>query len=534
MSLPINLFMWTIAVLPIAVLLILMVQFKCGANKASPIGLMIAIISSIIFFKAGVSVICTELLKALWNALSVIIIMFTAVLIYEVTNESKAFNVLKNAVAKIAPNELLRIIGIGIVFSSFLQGVTGFGVPVAVTAPLLIGIGVRPIWAVIIPLIGHSWGGTFGTLAIAWQSLIVQTGINDISLINQTAIFAAGFLFLLNFVSIISVCFFYGGKKALKKGFIAILLISLAQGGGQLLFGQINQTLACFIPSLMALIIFFLLNKSKYYKSKWNITDSPIMQRIENKAEIALDNKENMNIHEAFLPYYIMTGITLAVLLIPSINHFLGHFSVSPAFNKTVTGYGIVNEKVSSYSPIKPLAHAGTFLFLSALCGFAYYFKKGYLLSGSYKVILHKTLKKMIPSSIAVVSLIMMSRIMSGTGQITVLALEVSKILGPYYSIIAPFIGLIGSFITGSNMSSNILFGDFQLATSKLLVLNSSAILGAHTAGGAIGTAISPGNIVLGTTTADILGCEGKILRKILPIALIIALILGLILYILN
>jgi lactate permease len=531
MNLPINIIMWTIAVLPIVILLVLMVKFQWGASKAAPIGLIITIISSVVFFKAGITIIGTELLKALWNALTVIIIIFTAILMYEVTNEAKAFKVLKNSMEKITPNELLRIIGIGIVFASFLQGVTGFGVPVAVTAPLLIGIGVKPIWAVVIPLIGHSWAGTFGTLAIAWLSLIMQTGIKDTLLINQTAIFATGFIWLLNFISITAICLFYGGKKAVKKGFLAILFISTAQGGGQLLFGQINQVLACFIPSCIALIVFFLLSKSKYYGSRWEITSSPIMCRTINKNEVALDDKETMNIHQAFIPYYVMTAITLVVLLIPPINSFLGQFSIAPTFNETITGYGVVNAKAISYSPIKPLTHAGTFLFISAAYGFAYYFKKGYLSDGSGEVILHRTLKKSLPSGMAVVSLIMMSRIMGGTGQTTVLALGTAKVLGPYYSIVDPFIGLLGSFMTGSNMSSNILFGGFQLTTSKLLFLNSAAILGAHTAGGAMGTAISPGNIVLGTTTAGILGEEGKVLRKILPIVLSLALVFGIILY---
>lgn len=532
MSLPINIVMWTIAVLPIIILLILMVKFQWGASKAAPVGLIITIVSSVVFFKAGVNVISTELLKALWNALTVILIIFTAILMYEVTSEVKSFKVLKNSIEKIAPNELLRIIGIGVVFASFLQGVTGFGVPVAVTAPLLISIGVRPEWAVVIPLVGHSWAGTFGTLAIAWLSLIMQTGIKDAALISQTAVFATGFIWLQNFISIIAICLFYGGKKAFKKGLPAILLISIAQGGGQLLFGQINQTLACFIPSCIALIVFFLLSKSKYYRSNWEIADSPIMLRDSNKRQIAADENEIMNIHQAFIPYYVMTGITLVVLLIQPINNFLGQFSIAPTFNETITGYGIVNPKVVSYSPIKPLTYAGTFLFISAVYGFVYYFKKGYLSSGSGKVILHRALKKTIPSSTAVLSLIMMSRIMGGTGQTTVLALGTAKVLGPYYSIIDPFIGLLGSFMTGSNMSSNILFGGFQLATSKLLGLNSAAILGAHTAGAAIGTAISPGNIVLGTTTAGVLGDEGKVLKKILPIALSLALILGVILYI--
>lgn len=80
-------------------------------------------------------------------------------------------------------------------------------------------------------------------------------------------------------------------------------------------------------------------------------------------------------------------------------------------------------------------------------------------------------------------------------------------------------------------MSSNILFGNFQMTTSQIIGLNTNAILGAQTAGAGIGTSVAPGNIVLGTTTAGILGSEGKVLKKIIPFALGVASLYGLLLY---
>ena len=77
-------------------------------------------------------------------------------------------------------------------------------------------------------------------------------------------------------------------------------------------------------------------------------------------------------------------------------------------------------------------------------------------------------------------------------------------------------------------MSSNVLFAEFQMQTSQILSLNPAVILGAQTGAGSIGTAISPGNVVLGATTAGILGSEGKILRIILPLALGLTILFGL------
>ena len=132
-----------------------------------------------------------------------------------------------------------------------------------------------------------------------------------------------------------------------------------------------------------------------------------------------------------------------------------------------------------------------------------------------------------LPSSIAVIGLIVMSKIMSGTGQTIVLANGIAGVLGKGYVVCAPFVGFLGTFMTGSNMSSNILFSDFQMKTSLLLEVSSSVVLGAQSSGGAVGSAISPSSIVLGTTTARIPGREGEALKRLLPLTLACVLCIG-------
>lgn len=529
MNLPINLFYWLLAILPILLLLILMVVLQWGASKAAPVTLVLSILTGVFLFKANSTVIFIELLKALWSSLSIILVIITAILLYETSNESKSFAVLNKAFRKLAPNELLRIMAIGIVFASFLQGVTGFGVPVLVTAPLLIGIGVAPLWAVVIPLIGHSWAGTFGTLALAWHSMIMQTGITAPGAINSIAIYSTSLLFLLNIIASGTISFFYGGWKGFKKAFVAIVAISLTQGIGQIVFSQINPDLAVFIPSSLSLLVLVLLSKSPLYSKPWQIEDSKIMIRKENIE--TSEEKVQMTINDAFMPYYLMTFITLTILMISPINSFLSKVSYGPNFIETATGFGVVNKAVTSFSPLRPFTHASMFLFTASILSYLYYRKKDLIKRGAFSNILRKTIKKALPSSLAVITLICMSRVMSGTGQTEVLAQGVSNVLANNYAIIAPFIGLLGSFMTGSNMSSNILFGSFQMKTAEIVGLNSFAILGAQTGGGAIGTAIAPGNIVLGTTTAGILGSEGKVLKKIIPFALGVASLFGVLLY---
>lgn len=532
MNIPVNILTWIMAVLPILVLLVLMVKFQMGAVKAAPIGFLVASASAVVIYRAGLPHIGTAALKGVWSALAVLIVVWPAIFLYEVVNEARAFQVFKRSMAQFTKNELLQIMLIGWVFASFLQGITGFGVPVAVGAPLLIGIGVRPFWAVVIPLLAHTWGNTFGTLAAAWDALVIQANITDNSqMIAQTALWATAFIWIWNFTTGMTLCWFYGKGQGVRKGFPAVVVISLIQGGGQMLLGQLNTTLACFVPCCVSFAAVILLGRTRYYGDAWALPESPVMDR-QASVEEGGDYPENMSMHQAFLPYYTLTAVTLVVLLTGPVKEFLGQFKLGFAFPEMVTGYGFADEASEMFSPIAPFTHAGMFLFVSAVIGYLYFKGHGFIGTGGLGAIGRRTVKKTVPSSIAVICFVAMSKVMSGTGQTTVLAQGIAGIMGPAYVALAPVVGLLGSFMTSSNMASNILFGGFQMTTANLLGMNAAPILGAQTAGGAIGSAICPGNLILGTTTAGISGSEGLVLRKVLPLTLFAAAVVGMIMYV--
>jgi lactate permease len=531
MNIPLNLGMWLLAALPIIVLLVLMAGFQWGATKAAPIGFAIALVTGLFFYKADLFLVLIESLKGVWSTLVVLIVVWPAILLFEVVNEAKAFTVFRNGLQKYTPNELVQVIALGWVFMSFLQGITGFGVPVAVGAPLLVGIGVTPIWAVLIPLIGHAWANTFGTLAVAWDALVLQTNLAaDPALLLQTAMWAASFIWVWNFITGIAISWIYGKKEGLIRGLPVVIVISLIQGGGQLLLSQVNQTLAAFIPAVLSLVAILLIGRTKMYGKPWRIENSKVMNR--KNGDVAQDYPKNMSMHQAFLPYYVLTFITLFVLLIQPIKQFLGQIKFGFAFPETMTGFGYVNAATSSFSPFSPLTHAGMFLLLSSYIGYVFFRKHGWIQKEGGKAVFKRSMQKTLPSALAVLGFILMSRMMGGTGQTVILAQGFASTFGKSYAILAPVVGMLGAFMTSSNMASNILFGEFQLTTAKILSLNVAAILGAQTAGGAIGNTICPGNVILGTTTAGILGQEGIVLKKVLPITITAAVIVGMILFV--
>lgn len=530
MSIPSTNLMWISALLPIIVLLVLMIKLNWSASKAAAIGIAITAFTGIVIFKADLKLLLLESGKGIWSAVIIILVIWTAILLYQTSVESGAFLVIREGMYRLFPNEMLRILAMGWIFESFLQGITGFGVPVAIGTPLLIGIGVKPLWAIIISLLGQSWGNTFGTLAAAWDALAVSTGLKVGSPVYlRTAIWVSVFILIWNAVIGFVICWFYGKKKAIKKMFPVIISMVIIQGGGELVMSQINTTLACFVPSCISFFIILLFSKTKLYRDEWTMEDSKIMEK---NAEDSLRKESivNMTLMQAFVPYFILAGITLIILIVKPIHDFLGQFSFGIAFPETRTGYGYINSAMESFSPFTPFTHASMFLFISSVSGIVYYCRHGWIKRKNVKDIFARSTAMMIPSGLAILGLIIMSRIMSGTGQTLVLANGIAGTMKRGYGILAPLIGLFGTFMTGSNMSSNILFGNFQLVTAQLLKIDVAIILGAQSAGGSIGSVLSPSNIVLGTTTAGISGYEGKIIRKLLGITIPVAIIIGIVL----
>ena len=109
--------MWIMACLPIIVLLLLLIKFQWGATEAAPIGLLITIVTAVAFYKADFELLASETAKGIWSALPILLIVWTAILLYQVADEAKAFLVIRNGMRKLLPNELLLVLALGFCYS---------------------------------------------------------------------------------------------------------------------------------------------------------------------------------------------------------------------------------------------------------------------------------------------------------------------------------------------------------------------------------------------------------------------------------
>jgi lactate permease len=527
-GLPVEPLHWGLALVPLALLLVLLAGRHWKAPEAGPVGLFVAAVIALFAFEAPLELLAVAAGKGIWDAIFILYVIWPALLLYRVVDRAGAFEALHAGIERFSRNQLFLVLAFGWVFVSFLQGITGFGVPIAVVAPLLIGLGVRPLYAVIIPLIGHAWANLFGTLAVAWLATErVATLENELATLLQTGLL----LWIPNLLAGVAICWLFGRLASVRHGLPMVLLVSAIHGGVQLALVVVNPVLSAFVASAVALVALYPLSRWRRYREPHEEASPQVLE----ERRFADENPPEavMGLPMALMPYAVLTVLTIAVVLPAPIAELFERLEVGPSFPAVEAGYGERVEAEQPYSPFAPLTHPGTFLLISAAIAWLVYRVRGAYRRWEERSeptpILRGVVSDGVPASVAVASFLVMSMIMADSGQTDVLALGIAEIAPPLlFALAAPLIGMIGSFMTSSNTASNILFVPLQEQAAEALDLQRSTIVSGQNAGGAVGNSVSPANVVLGTGTAGIIGSEGKVLRMALPWAGAAVLLIGL------
>lgn len=527
-DLPISILSWALALVPILVLLVLLAVRRWKAPQAGPVGMFVAAAVALLALRTPWDTLAVAGAKGVWDAIFILYVVWPALLLYLVTDRAGGYDALRQGVTRFSRNELFIVVALGWVFSSFLQGVAGFGTPIAIVAPLLVAYGVRPVYAVAIPIIAHIWGKMFGTLATGWLATLQ---VVDIANPTETAFQSALLLIIPTVLGGFTVVWMYGRWPAIRHGWPLVLIISAIQGGGQLLMTLVDPVLCAFIAATAALIALYPLSRWKRYaEPAEGISERPAMR--EDRAHDIADRKAPMGLAMSFLPYVVLTAIAIGVLTIGPVEEALGAFTIGMSFPAIQTGYGVVNEASEPYSPFAPLTHPGTFLLVTSLVTWLVYRARGYYqawaTSDDEQTLWRGLLEEAVPASVPIIAFLVMARVMDHSGQNEVLALGIAAVAPPIaFAFLSNAIGVAGAFMTSSSTSSNVLFSGLQQTVAELKGLPESTIIAAQSAGGAIGNAIAPANVVLGASTAGISGQEGDILRKTMPWTIVATVLTG-------
>ncbi|HBN51699.1 MAG TPA: L-lactate permease, partial [Thalassospira sp.] len=161
-----------LAALPIATILFLMIKANWGAARAGAAAWFVTVAIAMIAFGAPTDMVIIAQAKGVMLALYILYIVWAALILYFAAEEAGAIKTIGRAIRQLTDDRPLQLLILGYVFATFLQGVAGFGVPIAVIAPLLLGMGFSPVIAVAAPMIGHSWSVLFGNMATSFEALI--------------------------------------------------------------------------------------------------------------------------------------------------------------------------------------------------------------------------------------------------------------------------------------------------------------------------------------------------------------------------
>ena len=518
-----NLITWVLAFSPIIIVLVLMMGFHWGGSRAGAVGWFVAILLGILRFGAGPQLIAYSQAKAVLLSLDVLYIIWTALLLFHIANEAGAIRIISDALLSVTADRTIQGLLLGWLFASFIQGTGGFGVPVAVTAPLLVGLGFNPVQAVLMASIGHSWAVNFGSMGTSFQTLIAITGLEG-EVLAPDAAFLLG---ISCYVCGIIVAFIAGGWKGMTRSLPFILLLGTVMSVVQYLLATNRMwTLGATGASLAGLVVAVGLLRFKAARLKKNVpqpeleissVQTPPVKPINHKLLIALSC------------YIILVILAFSVNLIPAVEDFLGQVTFSLQFPTLTTSTGFVTPAESGRN-IHIFSHPGAILTYTSVIAFLIYRKTGYLKPGASKKILSNVEKGAIKSSLGILAMVGMATVMSHTEMTKLLAQGLSEGLGKnLYPLAAPLIGALGAFLTGSNNNSNVLFGGLQMNTAQLLNLSVPLILAAQTAGGSLGSVFSPAKVIVGCSTVGLSSKEGPVMGRILTYGMITILVMSIV-----
>jgi lactate permease len=222
---------WFLSFLPILAILILMLGLRWRGMQAGAVGWLIALLVAVLRFGAGWELLANAQFKGLIMTLSVTYILWGALLFFRVTDEAGAVTAVGAGLPRLTPDRGMQALLLGWVFSTFLQGVGGFGVPVAVVAPLLVGLGFPPLAAIVIPSVGHPWAVTFGSQGSSFFTLMQVTGRSA----EELAPWSAAFLGLACLACGAGTLWAAGGWHALRTNLATVLVVGSTMAGVQYL-----------------------------------------------------------------------------------------------------------------------------------------------------------------------------------------------------------------------------------------------------------------------------------------------------------
>lgn len=477
-----------LAAAPILLILVLMLGLRWSAGRAGLAALALAALLAHAAFDSGDSALALGPVRA-WAgiaaegaflALTILWILWPALALHRLQQDSGAIDAMRRGLARLTSQPALQALLVGWMLALFFEGAAGFGTPVALAAPILVGLGFAPVQAVVLALLGHAAGVSFGALGTPVLAQVAVTGFDAVEIAGRTALLHAllGGVLMLFFVRTLAACGHPPGAGWALLAAAGFLLPALA------LAWLVGPELATLGGALVGGALFV-----------------TALRQPGRGTEAGLGR--------ALAPYAVLVVIVAFTRAWPPLAQPLA---------AVVIEWQLFDRFQSRW---QPLAHPGTLLLLALLVGS----RIQRLPLRALGAALGHAARRLVSVTVALLAMLVLSRLMLHAGMIDALQQAAVQGVGTAWPWVAPAVGALGSFVTGSATASNVLFTTLQGQTAAALGLGATAIVAAQGFGAAVGNIVCPHNIVAGAATVGLTGREGEILRRtLLPCLLYLAL----------
>ncbi|WGV57480.1 lactate permease LctP family transporter [Brevibacillus brevis] len=507
--------------------------------------LMVILVAVLVYrMPAGIAIM-SSVQGAVYGILPIGWIIISSVFLYKLTVKTGQFDIIRSSVLSITEDRRLQALLVAFSFGAFLEGAAGFGAPVAISAALLVGLGFHPLYAAGLCLIANTAPVAFGAIGIP---IIAMEGPTGVPAMEISKMVGRQLPILSVFVPFYLVVIMSGFKKALEV-LPAILVsgisFSLTQYVTSNFMGPELPDILSALVSLVALTLFL-----KVWKPK---TIFRFASEQAATAEVAVASQAIKNskapfttgqIFKAWSPFLVLTAF-ISIWGIPTVKKALvGKYEganllfnclnpIGKALSFTPEVPGLHNliidvngKPIAALFKLEVLAAAGTAILLAAIV-------TKFIVSISWRdwlATFGETLNELKFPLLTIASVVGFAYVANASGMSTTLgmALAGTGMLFPFFS---PFLGWLGVFITGSDTSSNLLFGNLQKVTATSVGMEPVLALAANTSGGVAGKMISPQSIAVACAAVGLAGKESDLFRFTVKHSLLLVVIIGIITY---
>jgi lactate permease len=528
-----------VAALPVVVLLGLLAFAHVKAHWAAILGLATSLtIAIVVYGMPSKLAIAAAANGAAFGLLPIGWIILNAIFLYDISVKSGDFEVVKHRIATLASDRRIQLLLIGFSFGAFIEGAAGFGTPVAICGAMLIGLGFRPLQAAGLALLGNTAPVAYGALGTPIITLAKISGLPELSLSAMAGRQLPFFSVIVPFWLVWAMA----GRKATREVWPACLTTGVSFGITQFLVSNyFGPTLVDIAGSLVSMLALVVLLKFWQPKTIWSFEHESEAERAAEAA--ARPEHAPGTAFKAFLPWILLMVFVFAWGY-PKFKDVLnggakGHENFLNGISKIDVPVPALDKAVVRTPPVvkkdTPEAAVYTFNWLSAtgtsllLTGIV----SGLLLGFSLVELLKlywRTLIRVRASLLTIAAMLALgfTTRYGGLDATMGLAFAATGVLFPFFS---PLLGWLGVALTGSDTSSNVLFGSLQRISAERLGLNPILACAANSSGGVMGKMIDAQSIVVAGVATGQQGNEGEILRYVFWHSIALACLVGVLVF---